>query len=88
MKQTAPLSASDIALIFEGAPLVRQTLEKNPSGAKMLGRGHFEAFLVRAGVSKRELKQLVSQGVLTKVTTTHNGGWRNTYVLPLPEVKK
>lgn len=55
---------------------------------KPIGKGMFEADLVANGFEKRYLKHLVAASVLKKVTTKWQGGWRNTYVMPLPpEVK-
>lgn len=50
---------------------------------KIVGKGVFEKDLEAQGFEKRELKKLCQASVLKKVTTRFNGGWRNTYVLPM-----
>lgn len=49
---------------------------------EVMGKGLFEIDLERAGFVKKDLKALVTMGVIRQTTTRWKGGWRNTYVLP------
>lgn len=80
MKQVLELDV--LRVLFSGGFEVRQTLEKNPSGKVILGKGIFEKHLEDSGFPKSELRKLVKQGILLKVTTRYQDSWRNTYVLP------
>lgn len=51
----------------------------------LIGHGLFEGDLIANGLKKTELKRLTEAGYLRRVTTKHEGGWRNTYVLPVQD---
>lgn len=70
-----------LRILYRGAPMVRESLETDPAGYKMLGRGIFEKDLEECGYTKKELRKLCDQGILKKTTTVFRGAWRNTYVL-------
>jgi hypothetical protein len=47
----------------------------------IMGNGLFEKDLEEQGFTKKELRKLCDRGMLRKVITKFQGGWRNTYVL-------
>lgn len=89
------MKREDIDLVFKtvfangvpirGVPTYKKGLmglfNKTQDG-EIIGRGVFEKDLERVGFDKRGLKQLVKEGILQRVTTQYQGGWRTTYVLP------
>ena len=82
------MDRATLEILFANGPMIRQTLEKDPSGTKMLGRGLFEKDLESQGFTKSELRKLVDQEILARTTVRYQGGWRNTYVLlPSKEVQ-
>lgn len=50
----------------------------------IIGKGMYERDLEEQGFSKRLLRRFVEKLVLRRVMLTHQGGWRNAYVLPMP----
>jgi hypothetical protein len=79
-KDGAPVRGCPTGVFNEKGELI----QRKPGA--IIGRGFFESDLTQMGLTKRELRKLVEERMLEKVTVRHNGAWRNTYVLKM-EVK-
>jgi hypothetical protein len=63
--------------------LYRMAFEVNDANGSLVGFGMFETELECQGFTKSKLKKYTEQGLFRKMLTRYQGGWRNTYVLPV-----